>query len=90
MSRKAERILERMRNNKKGWYPKDFHTLYLGFGFIMKNGRNHDIFIHPDFNHIRDTIPRHPTELGPGYAKDAVKNIDLLIKLQNEGREDAE
>jgi hypothetical protein len=86
MSRKAAKKLERMRRTKSGWRPHDFHTLYLGFGFIIK-GRKHDVFEHPDFPQIRDAIPRHDRELPSGYAKDAVKNIDLLLRLKKE-RED--
>jgi len=88
MSRKAAKILEQMRQNKSGWRPHHFRTLYLGFGFIMKAGRRHDVFIHPDFPQISDTIPRHDRELqSKGYAKDAVENIDLLLRLEKE-RED--
>ncbi len=88
MSRKATKILERMRQRKSGWHPHHFHTLYLGFGFIMSEGRKHTRFHHPDFPRIRDTIPRHDRELrSKGYAKDAVANIDLLLKLKKE-RED--
>ena len=91
MSRKAARILERMRRTKSGWHPHHFHTLYMGFGFIMKAGRNHDIFIHPEFPEIRDTIPRHG-ELGRAYAKSAVENIDSLLRLreEREGRDQDE
>lgn len=83
MSRAAKKILEKMRRTKTGWNSNDMHTLYSGFGFIKK-GKNHVIYIHPDFPFIRDTIPQHPKELSPGYAKDAVKNIDLLLKLRRE------
>jgi hypothetical protein len=79
-SRKAEQIYERMKQTKSGWNPHDFHTLYLGYGFKMKAGKKHDVFIHPDFPQLRDTIPRHG-ELGKGYAKDAVANIETLIRL---------
>ena len=80
----ARRLLERMKDNSAGWHPQDFHTLYLGFGFTIRNGAKHDIFIHPDFPQIRDSIPRHAKELSNGYAKDAVKNIEALIELQKE------
>ena len=85
MSRKAIKILERMRRTKTGWRPHHFHTLYLGFGFNMIKKRKHDVFFHPDFPEIRDTIPRHDREFrSKGYAKDAVANIDLLLRLKKE------
>jgi predicted RNA binding protein YcfA (HicA-like mRNA interferase family) len=89
MSRKARKILEKMRRTKTGWRPRDFHTLYSGFGFIIKSGGRggHTIYIHSKYRHIRDTIPQHSKELAPGYAKDAVKNIDLLLKLGKEEQE---
>lgn len=72
-----------MRRTKTGWHSADFHTLYLGFGFIKKSGKgSHDVFIHPVFPHIRDTIPNHSQELSPAYARDAVKNVDELLKLE--------
>jgi hypothetical protein len=87
MSRKAKKILEQMRRNKAGWHSRDFHTLYLGFDFMRKEGRgSHTTFIHPDFPDIIEQIPRHK-ELGKSYARDAVKNIDLLLRRKKE-RED--
>ena len=83
MASKAEKLLEKMRRSKTGWKAHHFCTLYEGFGF-EKRGAKHDIYIHPDHPSIRDTIPRHSSELAPGYAKDAVKNIDLLLELEKE------
>lgn len=84
MSRAAEKILERMRRSKSGWSPRDFETLYLGYGFKQKHCSKHDVYIHSVYTDIRDTIPRSQRELSPGYAKDAIKNIDLLLSLQKE------
>jgi hypothetical protein len=83
MSSKAEKILEKMRCSKAGWKAHDFRTLYEGFGF-NKRGTRHDIYIHPDYPDIRDSIPRGSDELASGYAKDAVKNIDLLLAREKE------
>jgi hypothetical protein len=83
MSQKAERLLERMKQTQAGWHPHDFHTLYLGFGFIMVRKSKHDIFFHPDFPQLRDTIPRHG-ELAKPYTKAAVENIEKLKALQKE------
>lgn len=87
MSRAANKILEGMRRKKTGWGSSDFEALYLGFGFIKK-GTKHDVYLHPVYRDIRDTIPRNKAELSPGYAKDAVKNIDLLLKLEGEDAQD--
>jgi hypothetical protein len=83
MSRKAEKIFEGMQRTQAGWHPHDFHTLYLGFGFRMIEGRKHTIFVHPKFPELRDVIPRHDRELSKGYARDAVENIEILLRLQS-------
>ncbi len=88
MSRKATKLFEKMKRNPKGYHPHDFHTLYLGYGFIMKNGKNHDTFIHSEFPQLIDQIPRHNEELSPAYARDAVKLIEQLLKLKSEKDEE--
>jgi hypothetical protein len=82
MSRKADKIYQAMQRTQAGWHPHDFHTLYLGFGFRMIEGRSHTVFTHPDFPQLKDVIPRHDRELSKGYARDAVRNIETLLKLQ--------
>jgi len=90
MARKAERLLDRMRQSRSGWKPHHFQTLYIGFGFTHISATKHDVYIHPEFVDIRDTIPRHKKELSKAYASDAVKNIDLLLKLQKDRDENDE
>lgn len=90
MSRKAARLFERMKEKQAGWHPHHFHTLYLGYGFTMTEGKSHTVFIHPEFTQLRDVIPRHPGELGKGYAREAVKNIESLLRLKKERRESDE
>jgi len=75
------KLLERMRASKDNWRRRDLDELYLGFGFILKHGSNHDIVKHPDFPEIRATLPRH-NKLLKVYVADAVKNIDKLLALQ--------
>lgn len=90
MPTKAEKLLKRMRVSKAGWKSKDLITLYLGFGFIISHGSNHDTVKHPDFLDIaalRDTLPRHVEELGKGYINDAIKRIELLQELQAKSKQ---
>jgi len=70
-----------MRRSKAGWKRADLDTLYLGHGFVIINGSNHDIVKHPDHQHLRTTLPRHVT-LARGYVEQAVKLIDQLLELQ--------
>lgn len=95
MPPEAIKLLERMRRSKEGWTRKDLDTLYEGFGFIMRHGANHDIVSHPDFPHLRETLPRH-RKVASYLVRSAVKLIDILIELQSveeentEGQEDDE
>lgn len=85
MSRKASKLLERMRRTKAGWKPKDLIKLYKAYGFEIKQGGKHDIVKHPEYPNalkLRDTIPRGNNDLPTGYASDAVKKIDLFLRLQ--------
>lgn len=79
MSRKARKLLDRMRETKAGWHAHDFHTLYLGFGFIRR-GTNHAVYTHEVFEDLIETVPTHPGELPPIYASKAVKLIDELLR----------
>ena len=59
MSKKASKLLERMRQSKSGWKRNDLDALYLGFDFIIESGGNHDIVKHPDFPQLITVLPRH-------------------------------
>jgi hypothetical protein len=86
MPDKAAKLLEQMRNSKSGWRPHDFRTLFEGFGFIMREGKNHTTYVHPDFPQLIYQIPRHNQELAKGYATDAVKLLDKLEQLRKEAK----
>lgn len=90
MSRKAEKIWEELKEGKRtGYHPHHFQTLYLGFGFKMRHGRSHDVFKHPDYAFLMQTIPRHQDkELGSGYANQAFENIETLLRLKGEISDD--
>ena len=77
----AEKLLEEMRRKRDGYGPDDFEKVYTAHGFEKREGGNHTIYRHPDFPTIRASVGRHPV-LTPGYAVDAVKNIDRLLELQ--------
>jgi hypothetical protein len=70
-----------MRVSKSSWKRSYLDKLYLGFGFIISHGANHDIIKHPDFPILRTTLPRH-RELARGYVEYAVKLVDKLLELQ--------
>ena len=83
MSRKAENLLERMRNSKKGWKRKDLESLYTGFGFIIKNsGGPHDTVVHPEFPELITSLPRHK-KLAVYIVSQAIKMVDRLKHLES-------
>jgi len=89
-SKAATKLLERMRRSKTGWKRNDLEKLYLGFGFIIKPGGSHDLVSHPDFPEIVTAVPRH-VKVHEYIVTQALKNIDRLIKLQDErGESDGE
>jgi len=65
------------------WKMADLESLYEGFGFIIKHGQNHDIVKHPNFPHLRSTLPRH-IQLAKGHVEYAVKLVDKLSELQKQ------
>lgn len=83
MSKKAFKLLARMRNSKKGWKAKDLIDLYTGFGFDLIHGNKHDIISHPKYRDMRTVLPRHDF-LAIGYVEYAIKLIDKLLIIQKE------
>jgi hypothetical protein len=78
----AEMMLERMRRTSSGYHPKDFETLYLGFGFLSKEGKKHTTYYHPKYPTLRDQVARHKF-LADYFAENAVALIDELLELEN-------
>ncbi len=79
----ADDLLTRMRRRQAGWSPDDFETLFIGFGFEKHEGGNHTRYRHPRFPQLSATVARH-RELSRAYARDALKLIDELKRLQAE------
>lgn len=82
MTAKKWKLLEGMRASKANWKPRDLKRLVTGFGFHVRKGGNHDIFIHP-IHGLMGTIPRHTT-VDKAYVDDAVKKVDMLLALEQE------
>jgi len=83
VSRRAEKILRRMRQSAAGWKPRQLYILYRGYGFSIRNGAKHDVVVHPDHPELRTTIPRH-RELAKIYIRQAIALIDKLLALTGE------
>jgi hypothetical protein len=76
----AENLLEAMRRSKSNWKRRDLEALYEGFGFEIRHGANHDIFVHRVYKHLRATLPRHNDVLKT-YVSMAVKLVDRVLEL---------
>lgn len=75
-----------MRRSASDWKRADLDSLYLGFGFEIKPGAKHDVVRHPQYKHLRATLPRHQM-LARLYVVQAVKHIDELLELDKSGEE---
>jgi len=76
--------LEKMRVSKDKWGTNDLRKLYEGFGFVCKEGSKHTIYKHPQYPYLRATVARH-TKIAVGYIQAAVKLIDKLKELEDQG-----
>lgn len=74
---KADKIIERMRNNPRDWQIADFDTIAKRFGITMRQGKgSHVSFSHPKWVDIL-TVPAH-RPVKPVYVKKFVSLIDAL------------
>ncbi|MBI5247653.1 MAG: hypothetical protein HY923_10760 [Elusimicrobia bacterium] len=69
-----------MQNNKSGWGQDDLHTLYVGYGFVLREGGKHRFYYHPAFPQLTQSVSRQ-NDLPPGYAQSALKLITELERL---------
>jgi len=78
---RKEEVLEKMRNNPKGWRFQQLRGLLEHFGFDVRQpsgGGSHAIFSHPDLDYIL-SIPR-ARPIKEFYVKQAVKAVDNLFE----------
>lgn len=83
MASAAEKLLARMRQTKQGWGPDDLHAVYVGFGFMFREGAKHRVYIHCRYRDIRDTVSRQG-RLPIGYVRDLIKNVDEVLRRDAE------
>jgi hypothetical protein len=89
MTKKALKLLDRMRQSKSGWKPRDLQSLYISYGFLISHGASHDIIKHSKYPQLRTTLPRH-NEIAKIYVDIAIRLIDQLTTIQKaeEAREE--
>lgn len=76
----AEKLRANMANNKTGWGQSDLDALYVGFGFVLREGGKHRMYYHPFFPQLTDAVSRQ-NDLPLGYVQSALKLIDKLEGL---------
>ena len=72
-----EHLLTIMRRTKNGWSCDDLDKLYIGLGFIMREGGKHRIYIHPKYPELMATVTR-TRSLAKGYISHALHLADSL------------
>lgn len=84
MPTKREKLLEQARRQKWGWKSSEIRKLYLAFGFVQIDTGGDTKFKHPDHPELCAYVTRSSGNIAPGYAHEAVKKIDELLKLEQE------
>jgi len=80
----AVKLFERMCVSKSGWKRDHLDRLYIGFGFVIKNGHGknpHDKVYHPGHPELFTFIPRH-NKVAEVYIDNAIKLIKKFQKIK--------
>lgn len=87
MPKKADKLLARAKRSAANFTLGDLRQLYLGSGFEVKGGGKHpEIVYHPKYPSLRANLPNHAS-FATGYVRTAVKLIEQLRTLEEEGSE---
>ncbi len=78
----AWKVFNRMLVTKAGYGESDFRTLYLGFGFSSREGRDR-VYYHKDHPEMPPAMVGRHRVLSKAYADTAVKRVRQLIELED-------
>jgi hypothetical protein len=73
----AAKLRERMQDTMVGWGQDDFRDLYVGHGFVEREGGKHRFYSHVDHPDLHESVSRQ-NDLPIGYARDALKLLREL------------
>jgi hypothetical protein len=80
--KKGLRLLQHAKNSPYGWRREELDKLYKQYGFIIENGKKHDIVRYPGIPDLITTLTRSSSELHPDYVRYAVTMIETLLELK--------
>lgn len=81
---KADKRLEKARNNPRGWHFEELKKLYESFDFEVSSAKgSHFVARHPKLKR-RQTFIKHRGELPVVYVTDAIELIDELLALEED------
>lgn len=79
---KADKLIQKMRNNPRDWRIEDIQTIVHRYGMDIRNPRgSHVIVTHPDLAEAL-SIPAHKP-VKPVYIRKLVEMIDILEENEN-------
>lgn len=84
MAKTREELLEYYRNNRRGHDRKELCRFLDKWGFEPEEGKCHTNYSHPEYPDLYVSVTRSSGEISASYFKDAVMNIDELVKRQKD------
>lgn len=79
MVSKAQKLLGRLRETKRGWNYRDLHAVLVDAGFDFRDS-GHRVYRHPEYPDLGSyPIPRG-NDLAPGYARDVERLVDGVAR----------
>lgn len=84
--RSAWKMYNQMNRTLAGYGESDFDTLYRGFGFISREGRDR-VYTHPDHPDLAPAMVARHRSLSIKYAETALKRVDEIIRREELSRE---
>ena len=84
---KRVKLLNKAKNNPRGWRYRELENLLRSWGFEIFAGRgSHFVAFHREAGK-RVGLVRHSKDLSPGYVRDAVRIIEEVIELERRKNE---
>lgn len=81
MTSKAEKLLAKLREHRRGWGHRDLHTILKATGFEWRDSK-HRVYRHPVHTDLGPyPIPRSD-DLAPQYARDVLHCVEEVLQRE--------